>query len=72
MSTRVLPVSWWPATHRAARRRRTVASTRNGDIHLVASPEHMLVLVNGGLGNLHALALHSFGPTQAVTRELAS
>ena len=28
----------------------------------------MLVLVNGGLGNLHALALHSFGPTRAVTR----
>jgi hypothetical protein len=26
------------------------------------------VMVCGGLGNLHALALHSFGPTRAVTR----
>jgi len=25
-------------------------------------------MVCGGLGNLHALALHSFGPTKAVTR----
>ena len=30
----------------------------------------MLVMVNGGLGSLHALALHSFGPTRAVTREI--
>ncbi len=37
-------------------------------MHLVAGPEHMLVMVCGGLGNLHALALHSFGPTRAVTR----
>mgnify|MGYP003704821907 CR=1 FL=1 len=42
----------------------------NGDVHLVESPDHMIVLVNGGLGNLHALALHSFGPTRAVTRPL--
>ena len=66
-----LPVSWWPATHRA-RAEENGRVDANGDIHLVASPEHMLVLVNGGLGNLHALALHSFGPTQAVTRKLAS
>jgi hypothetical protein len=37
-------------------------------VHLVESPEHMIVMVCGGLGNLHALALHSFGPTRAVTR----
>jgi hypothetical protein len=37
-------------------------------VHLVASPGHILVMVCGGLGNLHALALHSFGPTRAVTR----
>ena len=37
-------------------------------VHLVAGPEHMLVMVCSGLGNLHALALHSFGPTRAVTR----
>ena len=48
--------------------RRTAGSTTTAIVHLVEIPEHMLVIVNGGLGNLHALALHSFGPTQAVTR----
>jgi hypothetical protein len=62
-----LPVSWWPASHqhRAAENHRV---DERGDVHLVESPEHILVIVNGGLGNLHALALHSFGPTRAVTR----
>ena len=59
---------------RGGRRRTSGAPSENrrvdehGDVHLVEDPEHMLVIVNGGLGNLHALALHSFGPTQAVTR----
>lgn len=64
-----LPEDWWPAPHRA----RATEQGRVGDdgrVHLVESPEHMLVMVNGGLGNLHALALHSFGPTRAVTRAL--
>ena len=39
-----------------------------GMVPLVARPDQMIVMVCGGLGNLHALALHSFGPTQAVTR----
>jgi hypothetical protein len=39
-----------------------------GTVRLVEDPEHMIVMVCGGLGNLHALALHSFGPTRAVTR----
>ena len=62
-----LPVDRWPAPHRekAAENGRV---DDNGLVHLVASPEHMLVMVCGGLGNLHALALHSFGPTRAVTR----
>jgi hypothetical protein len=58
----------WPEMHQ----RYQTESGRvdeHGDVHLVESPEHMLVMVNGGLGNLHALALHSFGPSQAVTRE---
>jgi hypothetical protein len=65
-----LPLSWWPAPHR----RRAEEHGRvdaHGDVHLVESPAHMLVVVNGGLGNLHALALHSFGPTRAVTRRFA-
>jgi hypothetical protein len=66
-----LPVSWWPAAHQ----RRAEDNGRvdeHGFVHLVESPDHLLVLVNGGLGNLHALALHSFGPTRAVTRTFAS
>jgi hypothetical protein len=66
-----LPVAWWPAIHqrRAEENGRVDA---DGFVHLVESPEHMLVLVNGGLGNLHALALHSFGPTRAVTRTFST
>ena len=62
-----LPVDRWPEPHRekAAENGRV---DDQGNVHLVASPEHMLVMVCGGLGNLHALALHSFGPTRAVTR----
>jgi hypothetical protein len=62
-----LPAEWWPEPHR----RRAEAEGRvdaQGVVHLVEDPDHMLVVVNGGLGNLHALALHSFGPTRAVTR----
>lgn len=41
-------------------------------VHLVERPEEILVLVCGGLGNLHALGLHNFGPSRAVTRAIAS
>ena len=62
-----LPVTWWPEIHqRKAEENGRVGP--DGNVRLVASPQHMLVIVNGGLGNLHALALHSFGPTRAVTR----
>jgi hypothetical protein len=62
-----LPASWWPRAHQRRAEEQGRVDT-DGDVHLVESPEHMLVIVNGGLGNLHALALHSFGPTRAVTR----
>jgi hypothetical protein len=62
-----LPVDWWPASHRA-KAEENGRVDRAGLVHLVESPEHMIVAVNGGLGNLHAFALHSFGPTRAVTR----
>lgn len=62
-----LPLSWWPAPHREKAERDGRVDAR-GDVHLVESPEHLLVVVNGGLGGLHALALHSFGPSRAVTR----
>ncbi|HYV59259.1 MAG TPA: hypothetical protein VFA62_04235 [Acidimicrobiia bacterium] len=62
-----LPVDRWPQPYHE----KAVENGRvddDGMVHLVESPEHMLVMVCGGLGNLHALALHSFGPTRAVTR----
>ena len=62
-----LPVERWPKPHRE----KAVENGRVDDeglVHLVESPGHMLIMVCGGLGNLHALALHSFGPTRAVTR----
>jgi hypothetical protein len=62
-----LPVSRWPAIHRRAAEENGRVDEQ-GVVHLVEDADHMLVLVNGGLGNLHALALHSFGPTRAVTR----
>lgn len=64
-----LPIDWWPSRHRA----KLEADGRigpDGTVALVESPDHLLVMVNGGLGNLHALALHSFGPTRAVTKEI--
>jgi hypothetical protein len=62
-----LAIDRWPEMHR----KRMAAEGRvddDGIVHLVEDPDHMLVMVNGGLGNLHAMALHSFGPTRAVTR----
>ena len=41
-----------------------------GIAHLVERPEEILVMVCGGLGNLHAMGLHNFGPTRAVTRAI--
>lgn len=62
-----LPVSSWPEKHqRAARDNGRVDDA--GLVHLVERPDDLLIMVCGGLGNLHALALHSFGPTRAVTR----
>ena len=62
-----LPSEWWPEVHRKHHREHGRVDS-NGMVHLVESPEHMLLMVCGGLRSLHALALHSFGPTRAVTR----
>ncbi len=64
-----LPIDWWPAPHRA-KAERDGRIDAYGMVHLVEDPDHLLVMVNGGLGSLHALALHSFGPTRAVTAEI--
>jgi hypothetical protein len=62
-----LPSSWWPEIHQRHHEKHGRVDSQ-GRVQLVESPAHMLVMVCGGLGNLHALALHSFGPTQSVTR----
>ncbi len=62
-----MPSAMWPEAHRAQHREMGRADAR-GDVPLVAGPGNLVVLVCGGLGNLHALALHSFGPTKSVTR----
>ena len=62
-----MPSSMWPEVHRAQHREIGRVDAR-GDLALVASPEKLVVFVCGGLGNLHALAIHSFGPTLSVTR----
>jgi hypothetical protein len=59
-----LPLSWWPRPHRERLAERVDAQ---GFVHLVAGPRDLMVMCCGGLGNLHALALHSFGPTRSVT-----
>ena len=61
------PVEFFPEPHRAWLRERGRVDTA-GLAHLVERPEEILILVCGGLGNLHAMGLHNFGPTRAVTR----
>ncbi|MHB8670975.1 MAG: hypothetical protein ACYDAD_10550 [Acidimicrobiales bacterium] len=62
-----LPVSCWPPAHRRVAEDKGRVDA-DGVVHLVETPAHLLVVVCGGLGNLHAFACHSFGPTRAVTR----
>jgi len=62
-----LPVSWWPPLYHE-RLERHDRIDESGMVHLVERPEDVIIIVCGGLGNLHAMALHSFGPTKAVTR----
>ena len=66
MSHAALPVTMWPTAHQHALRDNRRVD--DGIVQVVDSPAQLLVFVCGGLGNLHALALHSFGPTRAVTR----
>lgn len=62
-----LPASSWPKTHQTQLEENGRVDD-TGLVHLVRAPEDLVILCCGGLGNLHALALHSFGPTKAVTR----
>ncbi len=64
-----LPLSFWPQAHQRDLESRGRVGA-GGTVSLVETPQHLLVIVNGGLANLHALAMHSFGPTKSVTRTL--
>jgi hypothetical protein len=61
-----LPMTWWPDAYRepieALGRLRT-----DGRVHLVQSPDDVIVMVAGGLGGLHAAMLHSWGATLTIT-----
>jgi hypothetical protein len=65
-----LPLADWPARYHPEFER---AGRITGNfVHLVADPSQILVVVAGGLGALHAAALHSWGSTLAVTRPVTS
>lgn len=66
-----LRVERLPAAHRTAAEANGRVDA-GGRIHLVASPEDLLIMVCGGLGSLHALWLPTFGPTRAITRGFAA
>jgi len=61
-----LPMTWWPDAYRepieALGRLRA-----DGRVHLVQSPDEVIVMVAGGLGGLHAAMLHSWGATLSTT-----
>ena len=61
------PIDFFPAPHRAWLEERGRVDN-DGIAHLVERPDELIVMVCGGLGNLHALGLHNFGPTRAVTK----
>jgi hypothetical protein len=64
------PIDHWPARHRE--RLEAVGRVRDGHVHLVHEPEHVLVAVFGGLGNLHSSAFHGALPNLAVSRAVQS
>lgn len=65
-----LPIDWWPPEYRdpIAALDRIDAS---GRVHLVPDPSFVLVMVCGGLGNLHSVVLPSWGATLSITRAIA-
>ena len=56
----------------ASRSRRRAASARTAAVYLTPEPKDMLLFVCGGLGGLHASALHSFGSSLSQTREITT
>lgn len=69
-ATAKLPLSDWPERYHAEFEAR--GRVEGGQVHLVDDPAQIHVVVAGGLGALHAHALHSWGSTLAMTRPVAS
>lgn len=61
-----LPMNDWPARYRDFYDE--AGRIIDDHVHLVIDPTKVLVTVAGGMGGLHAAALHSWGSTQAITR----
>lgn len=61
------PIDFFPEPHRIWLQERERVDPY-GIVHLVERPDELIVMVCGGLGNLHGMGLHNFGPTRAVTK----
>jgi len=62
--TASLPVASFPAGYDE----HLILSRRHGSrVHIAQSPQDVLVTVCGGMGNLHALSMPSWGDTKSVT-----
>jgi hypothetical protein len=59
----------WPAKYQA-RFEEFGRVREDGRVYLVSDPAQILVAVSGGLGGLHAAALHGIGTSRAVTRAI--
>lgn len=66
-----LPLVDWPERYHAEFRDKGRVD-HAGRVHLLAEPTQILVVVAGGLGALHAAALHSWGSTLAITRPIGT
>jgi len=66
-----LPIDWFPRRYRAGIE--AVGRLQaDGRVHLVQDPADVVTMVCGGLGSLHAMAMHSWGDTRTVTRPVAT
>ncbi len=65
-----LPLDSWPAPRQESLREAGRVS-KDGRVHLMREGDiRLLVVVCGGLGGHHALALHDFGSSSATTRSI--
>lgn len=66
-----LPIDWFPAANQPGIEKLGRVDGK-GVVHMVASPDDLLVFVCGGLGSLHSIMLHGFSHSLAVTVPVAA